>query len=187
MNHVIYDTYHKIPFLPSCFFDRNISHHLVQYSASKCVGIINNDLWSRYRYILHIKSNINKHTFTPRDILHTSSPPGFTDATTTSAPNLVRVSVMHVVSISSLSSAMGTSTLLAADVVNGDDARFASFLILFISELVNEFLTKGDICTTLRVVVKADDVANLPINRTSGIWHQGFHRSGVVSSRVFNP
>ena len=52
---------------------------------------------------------------------------------------------MHVVSISSLSSAMGTRTLFAAEVVNGDDARFANFLILFISVLVNEFLTRGDI------------------------------------------
>lgn len=40
---------------------------------------------------------------------------------------------------------MGTSTLFAAEVVNGDDARFANFLILFISVLVNEFLTRGDI------------------------------------------
>ncbi len=46
----------------------------------------------------------------PRDILHTRSPSGLTLATTTSAPNLVRTSVMQVVSISSESSAMGTNT-----------------------------------------------------------------------------
>jgi len=40
-----------------------------------------------------------------------------TDATVTSAPNLVNVSVMHVVSISSDPSAMGTKTFL-------DMARF---------------------------------------------------------------
>ena len=128
---------------------------------------------------------------------------------------------MHVVSISSLSSAMGTRTLLAAEVVNGDDARFANFLILFISVLVNEFLTRGDIgmiylvqcillvmsfettlgtqaicdllingkrfvtyrfITTLRVVVKADDDANLPINRTSGI--RAFIDEGCCSIKV---
>jgi hypothetical protein len=48
-----------------------------------------------------------------------------TDATTTSAPNRVSVSVMHVVSISSLSSAMGTRTLFAdvdmVKVVDADD------------------------------------------------------------------
>ena len=65
------------------------------------------------------------HTFTPRLILQRRYPPGLTDATTTSAPNRVSVSVMHVVSISSLSSAMGTRTLFAdvdmVKVVDADD------------------------------------------------------------------
>ena len=46
----------------------------------------------------------------PRDILQTRSPSGLTLATTTSAPNLVRTSVIQVVSISSESSAIGTNT-----------------------------------------------------------------------------
>lgn len=53
---------------------------------------------------------INHFTLTPRDILQTKSPSALTLATTTSAPNRARTSVMHVVSISSESSAMGTKT-----------------------------------------------------------------------------
>ncbi len=58
-------------------------------------------------------------TLMPLLILQTSSPPGMTEAVVTSAPKRVRVSVMHVVSISSDPSAMGTSTrfdILRADV-----------------------------------------------------------------------
>ena len=43
-----------------------------------------------------------------------SSRPGITDATVTVAPARTSVSVMHAVSISSLSSAIGTSTLRGA-------------------------------------------------------------------------
>jgi hypothetical protein len=48
-------------------------------------------------------------TLRPRDMRTCSS--GITEATTTSAPARVSVSVMHDVSISSLSSATGTSTV----------------------------------------------------------------------------
>lgn len=54
----------------------------------------------------------------PRLILQMSSPPGMTDAVVTSAPKRVSVSVMHVVSISSEPSAMGTSTRL--DILKAD-------------------------------------------------------------------
>ena len=47
----------------------------------------------------------------PRLILHTSAPSGLTLATVTDAPHRARVSVMQVVSISSLSSAIGTNTV----------------------------------------------------------------------------
>ena len=49
-------------------------------------------------------------TFIPLLMVHTRS--GITDATTTLAPNRAKVSVIQVVSISSLPSAMGTSTRL---------------------------------------------------------------------------
>ena len=49
-------------------------------------------------------------TLIPRLMVQTKLSPGMTDAIVTEAPNLVNVSVIHVVSISSLPSAIGTRT-----------------------------------------------------------------------------
>ena len=64
-------------------------------------------------------------TFIPRLMVHTKL--GMTDATTTLAPNLVNVSVMQVVSISSLPSAIGTRTRFV-DILSEEEKERASFV-----------------------------------------------------------
>ena len=78
----------------------------------------------------------------PRLIVQTSSPSGFTLATVTLAPNLVSVSVMHAVSISSESSAMGTRTRLEPSTAEDDDILTLFVKLGLCSELV-EGLTKA--------------------------------------------
>ena len=69
-------------------------------------------------------------------MVQTKLSPGMTDAIVTEAPNLVNVSVIHVVSISSLPSAIGTRTfffdIFREEVV--DDEKF--FLLLMLSLLL---------------------------------------------------
>ena len=73
------------------------------------------------------RRNATQHTLMPRLILHTSCPSGITDAVVTSAPKRVSVSVMHVVSISSDPSAIGTSTRL--DILRAEDVRARSVVV----------------------------------------------------------
>ena len=65
--------------------------------------------WSNF-VLANCFCKIRVRTLIPRLMVQTKLSPGMTDAIVTEAPNLVNVSVIHVVSISSLPSAIGTRT-----------------------------------------------------------------------------
>ena len=71
----------------------------------------------------------------PRLILHTNSS-FMTDATVTSAPNRVNVSVIQVVSTSSDPSPIGTRTLLDDD--DDDDDMAASLVVVVVVVVVTD-------------------------------------------------
>ena len=121
---------------------------------------------------------ILRSTLTPRLILHKSSPSGLTDATTTSAPNRVSVSVMHVISISSLSSAIGTRTRFAAapavvdDMFLRIDEEFDDTKELWMPSGAMRRKDRGD------VAVKADDNGSLTSSRVSDMKDFIEHANG---------
>ena len=123
---------------------------------------------------------ILRSTLTPRLILHKSSPSGFTDATTTSAPNRVSVSVMHVVSISSLSSAIGTRTRFADaaavvdDIFLRIDEEFDDTKELWKPSGAMRRKDRGDVAVT----VKAGDNGSLTISRVSDMKDFIEHANG---------
>ena len=90
-------------------------------------------------------------------MVQTKLSPGMTEAIVTEAPNLVNVSVIHVVSISSLPSAIGTRTffdMFSEELV--DDENFLLLLLLLLMRPKDDL--NGDEVNELRNFDDDDDV-----------------------------
>jgi hypothetical protein len=124
-------------------------------------------------------------TLIPRLIVQRRSSSGLTDAIVTAAPNLVNVSVIQVVSISSLPSAIGTNTFfdMFRDVVV-DDANLAKLLLLplllllldvatLLARLADNEIEEGDNDKD----EKAWDVDDLPTTSSANVRNRTMDKS----------
>jgi hypothetical protein len=114
------DNHIKILFC--CIFDSHVRHNLMIHKTSEGLVLSDDESMTDVTHNRDQYHTASFHTLIPRLILQTSSPSGMTEATVTFAPKRVKVSVMHVVSISSDPSAIGTSTFF--DILNGNDDEY---------------------------------------------------------------